>query len=113
MTTPTIAKFDNGDSGLIHFIDSNRGVYIPQAFMEMIDPQYWQPITDDDKKILLAGPYANDNSAYWDVWHEFTCGGQYVTDQDGNKWYLHQDDDLFLMCIDKMTDEEKENFDIM
>lgn len=112
MTTSKIATINNGNSGIIHFIDSNRGVYIPQSFMQMIDKQYWQPITHQDEKILLAGPDIDNSAEYWETWTKFIDGGQFITDQDGDEWRLHQDGDVFLMCFEKMTDEEKQNFEI-
>jgi hypothetical protein len=75
------------------FLDSARGIYIPQNFAESIDLKDWTGIKKSDFDILLAGPEAE---SYWDAWQsvldnaESTCGA-----------VLYQDGDLFLVYRDK------------
>lgn len=112
MAEPKIATIESKYSGIILFVDSHHGAYIPKVFVEMINRDYWQPISDYDEKILMAGPDVDDSCEYWEVWHKFIDGSQFLTDQDGHKWFLHQDGDVFLMCEEKMTDQEKQQWDI-
>ena len=79
------------------FLDSNRGVYIPQHFAEAIDVKDWTGIKTEDLDVLRAGP---DTEFYWDVWnsvldHAETLGGK----------VLHQDGDLWLVARDKALED--------
>jgi len=74
------------------FLDSNRGVYIPQHFAEMIDPAQWRYITAGDIAELKAGPESDD---YWHSW-DIVLGNAETF--DGGK--LHQDGDLWLVWAD-------------
>lgn len=71
------------------FLDSNRGVYIPQHFAEMIDPADWRGIVADDIAALKAGPESDD---YWHAWHIVLDNAETL---DGGK--LYQDGDLWLI----------------
>ena len=75
------------------FLDSARGIYIPQNFAESISLDEWTGIDKSDFDILLAGP---DHEDYWEAWTqvldnaESNCGAT-----------LWQDGDLFLVYRDK------------
>ena len=97
-----------------------RGVYIPRDFVNDFD------LTNDGKvgwfskskkvykksalsfldKKCLANP---DSDFYWDKWY-WVLDNLYYIDEDGNKFELHQDGDLFAICYEKLTDEERLNF---
>ncbi len=83
-----------------------RGVYIPRDFCEEfnitmwgLDPESWEVQT------CKAGP---DTDGYWDAWTEILDKAKYKLKED--TYTLHQDGDLFAMCYERMTDEEKCNF---
>ena len=103
MSLPVPATGLPTDGGMMCFFDSARGVHIPRDFINSIDPDYWQPINDDDRNDLSN--FENDH--YWDTWQTI-LDTQFVTDEKGNKWQLYQDGDLFLVCFDLLTDEERE-----
>lgn len=93
------------NTGIIHFLSDARGIYIPRDWMQSIDPDYWLPVSDEDK-LILSDP---DHEYYWDTWHDIEQS-QYTMDTNGNRWTLYQDGDLWLICPELMTLEECENF---
>ena len=50
-----------------------------------------------------------ENEWYWEAWHEVLDKAQYI-DNQGNIYRLYQDGDLWLICYELMTNEEKINF---
>lgn len=87
---------------VVCILDSARGVYIPQNFVELFNASEWG-ISDKDKNILLQGP---ENEWYWETWDEVLDNAEY-TDENGHEYRLHQDGDLWGYCIDRMTLEEQ------
>lgn len=74
------------------FLDSARGVYIPQNFAEAIDVKDWTGIKVEDLEALLAGP---DNESYWNAWTDVLDNAETL---DGRA--LYQDGDLWLIRAD-------------
>lgn len=79
------------------FLDSNRGIYIPQHFAEMIDPQDWTGIDVEDLEVLKTGP---DHESYWDAWQSVL---DFAETKDGR--VLHQDGDLWIVARDKAVED--------
>lgn len=79
------------------FLDSNRGIYIPQHFAELIDPQDWIGLDSEDLEILKSGP---DSESYWDAWQSVL---DLAETKDGQ--VLHQDGDLWLVAKDKAIED--------
>lgn len=94
-------------SGIEILLDDSRGVYIPQNFAEMFDMKTWG-ISDDTRNILLAGP-TSENEWYWEAWENVLSNASYI-DTAGNKWLLWQEGDLFIHCVELMTDREYADF---
>lgn len=82
-----------------------RGIYIPANFVEAYNPTDWH-VKPEDAAILAAGP---DHELYWDTWSDVEQYAYYVS-VDGRRFTLYQDGDLWALCLDHMTDEERENF---
>lgn len=94
-------------SGVSLLLSDACGVFIPQIFcydcvMDEwgLDPESWAV------KTCLAGP---ETDGYWDAWEEILNKAVLIT-ADGCKYYLHQDGDLWALCPELMTAEEKQNF---
>ena len=91
-----------------------RGVYIPRDFVTdnyneiAVDHCRAWGITDKDATILASGP---DHEFYWGTWDTVLSNAQY-TDEEGNKYFLSQDGNLWALCYERMTDEEKSNFEM-
>ena len=89
-----------------------RGIYIPRDFVTdnyneiAVDHCKAWRIKPDDAAILASGP---DHEFYWETWDDVLSNAQY-TDEEGNKYFLSQDGDLWAFCYDRMTDEEMSNF---
>jgi len=84
------------------FLDGSRGSNLPRDFIRIADTEAWDGIHEMDIEALEFGP---DHDGYWDTWDSVLYCATY-TDCKGNKWTLHQDGDLFLICHDLMTDDE-------
>lgn len=89
-------------SGIQILYDSNRGRYIPQAFYK--ECFHWHDLPKDFE--ILSNP---DNDYYWAVWDDVLSSAYHI-DEDGHTWTLYQDGDLFAICDELMTEEEKNNF---
>jgi hypothetical protein len=79
------------------FLDSARGIYIPQNFAESIDAKDWTGIDAEDLDVLRAGP---DHTSYWDAWQNVLDSAE---TKDGA--VLHQDGDLFLAYRDRAVQD--------
>lgn len=91
-----------------------RGIYIPRDF-----------VTDNYNEIawdhclawgLNADNFHNwqdcadpENEGYWDSWEWVLNNAEYI-DDEGNKYRLYQDGDLWGLCYERMTSKEKSNF---
>ena len=91
-------------NGLQLLLSDARGVYIPRDFVDNFDLDKWH--VDNKYTYLLSSP---DNEFYWDYWDVLLCVAYFV-DELGNKWILLQDGDLWAVCYELLTDEERVNF---
>lgn len=91
--------------GIKLLADSARGIYIPQ-YAESALCDGWVNWDNETRAILACGP---ENPEYWDAWCEVLDRLEY-TDNAGNVWRLYQDDDLFAVCSELLTDSEYESF---
>ena len=79
----------------IIYADSARGVYIPQFFAESIRRDLVQGVSNDDWRILEAGP---ESEWHWETWESVLnnatihhAGIDYVLWQDGDLWLVPAD----------------------
>ena len=86
-------------------LDSANGVYIPKIFAEHLTGD-WSGIRNEDLATLLQGPEAD---GYWDAWNDVLSSSVFTDDQ-GMKYLLHQDGDLWLWCPDLMTWQQHAEF---
>jgi hypothetical protein len=95
-------------------LSDSRGIYIPRDFLcdsnNDIDAEHCKAwgLTDDNRDFWSSAAYPESES-YWDAW-TWICDNAQFTDTDGSVFTLHQDGDLWGLCIERMTREEKENF---
>ena len=99
---------------VILILGESRGMNIPRDFL--IDDL--GNIAEDH---CTAWGLTTDNSGwwegaidpclghYWDCWIWILDNAEYTT-PEGDVYRLHQDGDLWGICYEKMTTEEKENF---
>lgn len=97
-------------------VNGSHGVYVPCVFVNNflkddagnIDPAKctnWS-IFIDDAVLLADGESCKAN--YWDTWADILNNAKIII--DGKTFSLYQDDDLWAICYESMTDEEKQNF---
>lgn len=86
-------------------LDSNRGVHIPQDFVLNFDIKRFGLDSDSWEVKTCADP---DNEHYWEAWQNILDLAEWHS--EGKIWRLYQDGDLWLICYELMTDEEKHNF---
>lgn len=99
---------------VILILSDSRGIYIPRDFIcddyNEIDMKHcfaWG-LTAENMEYWEAA--ANpDDEWYWDAWQWILNNAEY-TAENGDKYRLHQDGDLWGICYEKMTNEEKHNF---
>lgn len=82
-----------------------RGTYIPRDFVQGFDLTQWEGIKAGDA-MICENP---DHEWYWDAWQAILDNAVF-TDPDGNKYHLYQDGDLWALCYERMTAEERANF---
>ena len=93
------------EPAVILLCGSASGIYIPQRFAREINRECLSGIDSTVLPYLEEGPEAE---FYWDEW-------QYVLDNaeltlGGDVYTLYQDGDLWALCVDRMTAEERQNF---
>ena len=94
-------------SGINLLLSDVRGIYIPQKFYCVFNLSDWNINSDTVEGIDdLSSP---ENEFYWDTW-EIVLNSAFFIDKDGHKWVLYQDGELWAICYELMTDEEKHNF---
>lgn len=90
------------------WLSDARGVYIPRDFAKSFADRAKNVsgVTDEQWAILEAGP---DHELYWDVWTE-VCDDAVVTDENGVKYRLWQEGDLWLIPEDMEWNEDEQTF---
>lgn len=93
---------------VILLLSDARGIYIPSDFAHYFnfDKDGWQGVSTEERKVL-ADPCHED---YWEVWNTVLSNAHYIDGDSGKVYNLHQDGDLWAVCFDSMTEEEKRNF---
>lgn len=94
------------EPAVILLADSSRGVYIPQAFAEMCGEDIWS-VREDDLQDLRQGP---EGEYYWDTWISVLDNATATLKGDTYRLLQTEHGDLWALCYERMTDEEKENF---
>lgn len=84
--------------------DSAHGQYIPNIMINRLIGANW--IVDCNNMEDLQNV---DCEHYWETWDQVLNNAEFV-DQNGDKWFLHHDGDLFAYCPDLMSEQEKNNF---
>jgi len=99
---------------VVLILSDARGVYIPRDFLtDNHNEIVWKHceawgLTEANKDFWIEATdptYEN----YWEDWEWILNNAKYTT-EEGDVYRLCQDGDLWALCYDKMTNEEKENF---
>lgn len=116
-----IVKTTNSKSPSVKLLfDGASGQYIPKRFAKEIDRKAISGVKTEDLDYLAIGPGGcldDDDSLtdgesvrgeyYWDTW-QTVLDNAILTDTDGNKYRLEQNDDVWLIPIDWEYCEEKD-----
>lgn len=88
-------------------IDSSQGIYIPKTFAIHFYPaEGWSGVEENTLDILRSGP---DHYWYWDAWESVLDHASF-TSKDGGVYGLHQDEDLFAVDHDRLSEAEYQDF---
>ena len=96
---------------LILILSDARGQYIPRDFVT----DNWNEIALDhcaawNVKLSDAEILQNpDHDLYWETWDDVLNYAEFKA-ENGDVYRLYQDGDLWGICYEKMTDDEKSNF---
>ena len=85
-------------------LDSSRGQYIPRDFVQGFNLEKFHGISQQDIE-TCQNP---ENEFYWESWETILNNARYT--ENARIFTLHHDGDLWLLCIDEMSEEEKVNF---
>jgi hypothetical protein len=91
-----------------------RGIYIPRDFLtDDYNNIAWEHCNawglNESNVDYWMDAVNPESEGYWDAWM-WVCDNARFTDAKGNVYILHQDGDLWSICYERMTDEEKQNF---
>lgn len=99
---------------IVHILSDARGIYIPRDFLtdnynEIAESHCvaWG-LTEDNKQNWLNATDP-DSEFYWDDWEWILNNAKFI-DEDGSIYKLYQDGDLWGICYEKLTDDEKLSF---
>lgn len=100
----------NGSPQAVQLLRSEtRGQYIPKQFAEEIVGDnakgIWSNIKQDDLDILCNGP---EHPHYWEAWDAVLCNAKATI--AGYTFTLYQDGDLWALCDELMSTEERERW---
>ena len=100
MATDDYVDYDDEElpEGSLLYMDSNRGVYIPQQFANETKRACVEHVTQEEWDVLEKGP---DHEWYWDVWSDVEQNALLTDPDTGVKYTLHQDGDLWLVPFEK------------
>lgn len=80
-------------------LSDRHGIYIPKTFAESFEG--WG-IADGDRTILITGP---EHEWYWETWDSVLNYANFT--QDGVKYYLYQDGDLWAVPEDDYNSDDE------
>ena len=80
-------------------IDGHHGIYIPQLFCQFYADRF-KGIDKEDIDEIMKG---SNNEWYWEAWDNILNSAYIV--QDGKKYFLYQDMDLFLIVEDEEVNQ--------
>ena len=107
-TKPQSKPLDN----VVLILSDARGQCIPRDFVyndytnELNDEHCRKWHIKQEDAVELADP---DGEYYREVWDSVLQYAYFVAD-DGREFRLHQDGDLWGLCYEQMTNEERRNF---
>ena len=89
----------------ILWLSDSRGQYIPRDFAASFKDRaaHVNGVTDEQWAILDEGP---DHEWYWETWNEIEQSAT-VTDENGVKYRLYQEGDLWLIPDGMEWDDEQ------
>lgn len=101
-------------NAIILILSDNRGQYIPRDFIcdtfNEIDVDHcaaWG-LTESNKTQWQDAAHPA-REWYWEAWQWILDNAKF-TDSNGDVFTLYQDGDLWGLCVDRMSDEEKSSF---
>lgn len=99
---------------VILILTDARGIYIPRDFLtdnlneiSKEHCEHWG--LNESNKEHWVDAVNPDSEWYWDAWDWILSNAKFKA-ENGDVYRLHQDGDLWGICFEKMTDDEKQNF---
>ncbi len=94
----------NPDADCRLILSDSHGIYIPKMYCESLSEEDAEEMGIDweDVQTCQSGP---DAELYWDAWQSI-CDAAEITDENGDKWRLVQNGDLWEIRADVELPEE-------
>ena len=102
-------------NNVVLILSDARGVYIPRDFVtddynELAEEHCAAWGMDEINRGSFEGCINPDDEWYWDNWQYVLDNARYTEKETGKVFTLYQDGDLWAICYDYMTEEERQNF---
>lgn len=92
---------------MLLWLNDARGIYIPRDFAKsFVDRAKHVSGVNDEQWAVLENP---EHELYWEVWDE-VLSSAVVTDNDGVKFTLYQEGDLWLIPDGMQWSDEEDTF---
>lgn len=85
-------------------LDSARGCYIPRDFVQCFDLSKFKGISLEN----IADCQNPENEGYWSAWESILDCATYS--ENGRTFTLHQDGDLWMVCVAELSEKELTDF---
>ena len=94
---------------MLLWLSDSRGVYIPRDFAQSFTDRakYVSGVSDEDWKILEAGPTHDD---YWETWDDVLRNAVVENTSTGVKYTLEQQGDLWLIPEGMVWSDKEEGY---
>jgi len=93
---------DNIPANAICYLNSARGIYIPQNFFQITKPEciIWNTTDSSQKDWVLNSCASPDDCDYWEAWDWVEQNVHVKNPETGVICYLYHQEDLWLIPVD-------------
>ena len=90
-------------------VDGTNGVFVPMVFAQTVNRVLLSGV-DAENLDYLAKEESVEDVDFWDIWDSVLNNARIT--HNGKIYHLHQDEDLFIIDWDNLTEDESKAFDL-